>query len=537
MSILVSNIRQPFDVPASQAFDQARRLCGLDGQVQASLHKVSIDARHGRVSRVYTVQLDGVPDEQQLVERLHSPQVRRRTEQPLILTPGRETLSVRPAVIGLGPAGLFAAYALAACGYRPRVFERGGDLTARDAAVEAFRVGGALDLDSNIQFGEGGAGAYSDGKLTTRIHDPLCEAVLRLLLRFGAPPEIAHLAKPHIGTDRLKGVVRAMREEIVRLGGEVRFGCAVTGVRTQSGALYALQAGGEQIECTQAVLAIGHSARDTFHALWRDGVALEPKPFSVGVRIEHLQRDIDRALYGRAAGSAGLPPAEYALSYRDKQSGRACYSFCMCPGGYVVAAQSEPDTVVVNGMSLHARSGPNANAALAVSVSPADFADGTPFGGVALQRQIERAAFQAAGDYRAPCQTVSDFLSGRSSTGPGRVLPTYPRGVAYGRVDGCLPDFVGRSLADGLRCFGRKIRGFDGPDALLTAPETRTSSPVRIPRGQSLGSVAVDGLLPCGEGAGYAGGIMSAAVDGLRVARGLIERFAPLEQGDGPVQL
>ena len=526
MSIFVSNIRLPFDEPEALALDEAYRLTGLSGaDAQAAVTRVSIDARRGRISRVYTVRLDAPAGEAALAERLASPQIRYKAEEMPAVPCGAKTLAHRPVVVGLGPAGLFAAYTLAKHGYAPLVLERGGALDERDRAVDAFWGGGALDTACNIQFGEGGAGAYSDGKLTTRIGDPLCDSVLHTLASHGAPAEIVKKAKPHVGTDILKNVVRAMREEIVRQGGEVRFRTALTGVRLQNGRLAAVRTAAGETACERAIVAIGHSARDTFAALHADGVFFEPKAFSVGVRIEHLQSDIDRALYGKYAGHPLLPPAEYNLSRRE--GGRACYSFCMCPGGVVVAAQSEEDSVVTNGMSYHARDGKNANAALAVSVDPADFADGTPFGGVALQRRIERAAYAQTGSYRAPCQRVGDFLAGRPSRGAGAVQPTYPVGVEYGAAAQSLPAFAQAMLRDSLPYFGRKMRGFDGADALLTGPETRTSSPVRMTRGEDLFGLQSAGLIPCGEGAGYAGGIMSAAVDGIRAAYRIMEEYRP----------
>lgn len=527
MSLIVSNIRLPFDVPEEQALREARRLTGLlSDETQAAVSRASIDARRGKIFRVYSVRLDAPIDEKAFAEKLQMPFVRYKPDEKPAVPCGSRRLEHRPVVVGLGPAGLFAAYTLAKHGYAPLVLERGGDLDARDRAVDAFWSGGALDGESNIQFGEGGAGAYSDGKLTTRIGDPLCDAVLETLAAHGAPADIVKKAKPHVGTDILKDVVRAMRRDIIANGGEVRFHTRLTGVSVKNGALRGVQAGGDDIACERAVLAIGHSARDTFDALHQNGVYFEPKAFSVGVRIEHLQSEIDRALYGKYAGHPLLPPAEYNLSRRE--GGRACYSFCMCPGGVVVAAQSEQDTVVTNGMSYHARDGKNANAALAVSVDPADFDDGTPFGGVALQRRIERAAFQQTGSYRAPCQCVGDFLAGRPSTRAGAVQPSYPLGVQFGEAAASLPAFAQDMLRDSLPYFGRKIRGFDAADALLTGPETRTSSPVRIKRGDDLFGLGCAGLIPCGEGAGYAGGIMSAAVDGIRAAHRIMEEFAPV---------
>ena len=524
MSLLVTGIRLPFDAPDEEAFAPAMRTCGLH-EGRPSLYRRSIDARHGKIQKVCSVLIDGVEGEEAFAEHLQMPSVRYKPSVAFAPVLGKKRLAHRPVVVGLGPAGLFCAYLLARYGYRPLVLERGGDLAERDRAVRRFQKGGELDPACNIQFGEGGAGAYSDGKLTTRTHDPLCEAVLQTLVENGAPEEILRLAKPHIGTDLLKDVVKAMRTAIVQSGGEVRFRTPLTGVEVRGGRLAAVLADGQAVACERVVLAVGHSARDTFAMLHRVGVELLPKPFSVGVRIEHPQELIDRALYGRLAGHPALPPAEYTLSHRE--NGRACYSFCMCPGGLVVAAASEPGGVVTNGMSYHARDGRNANAALAVSVAPEDFDDGTPLGGIAFQCGLERAAYAAAGGYYAPCQTVGDFLRGVPSTGPGAILPTYEPGVAYGSLSAVLPPFVEGQLRRCLPVFGRKMRGFDSADALLTAPETRTSSPVRIPRGEGLFSVSAEGLIPCGEGAGYAGGIMSAAVDGMRAACRIMEEFAP----------
>ncbi len=529
MSIYVSGIRLPFGEPQYAAIDEAYKRCKISHTKvkEAFVYRVSIDARRGRITQVYTVVLEGIENEQRLAEQLNDPQIRFRKADEFKPVIGKEKLKNRPVVIGFGPAGLFAAYILAKYGYAPIVIERGDKIDERDKRVDDFYNGGSLDVNSNIQFGEGGAGTYSDGKLTTRINDSRCDEVLKILVRFGAPKEICTQAKPHIGTDVLKNVVRAMREEIIRLGGDVKFRTSLTGINTQNGSLVSIQTEKGEIVCQQAVLAIGHSARDTFKMLNKDGIYLEPKPFSVGVRIEHLQNKINHALYGNAADKLKLPPAEYNLSHRENN--RACYSFCMCPGGHVVAAQSEQNTVVTNGMSYHARNGINANSALAVSVDPSDFADGTPLSGIDFQRKIERAAFLTTGGYKAPCQKVADFFENRRSKSCGEVKPTYPIGVEYGRVADCLPDFVTEQLKIGIRIFGRKIRGFDDKDALLTAPETRTSSPVRIVRGEDLYSLTAHGLIPTGEGAGYAGGIMSAAVDGVRAASRILEQYAPIE--------
>lgn len=526
MSLIVSGIRLPFDEPSELACENALAQCGLHpgGSLRSSLYRTSIDRRHGKIDRVYSVRIDGVEKEENFCERLANPAVRVKKEAPLRFAPGMLPLAHRPVIVGFGPAGLLAAYVLAQCGYRPIVFERGREIDARDRSVERFWAGSEFDKESNIQFGEGGAGAYSDGKLTTRINDPFCDEVLRIFVRHGMPEDAARLAKPHVGTDILKNIVRSMREQIVSWGGEVHFSSRLDDIRVQNGRLTGLVVNGQDVAGDVCVLAIGHSARNTFFALGQAGVYFEPKPFSVGVRIEHLQAEIDRALYGKYAGHPLLPAGEYALSYR--KDGRACYSFCMCPGGQVVAAQSEEQTIVTNGMSYHARDGKNANAALAVSVDPADYDDGTPFGGVAFQRQIEQAAYRATGSYAAPCQLVGDFLDGRRSHRFGSVQPTYPIGTRFISIDRCLPPFVVNGLRDGLQVFARKLPAFQARDAVLTAPETRTSSPVRIRRREDLQSLHVDGLIPCGEGAGYAGGIMSAAVDGIRAAKQIIETYS-----------
>lgn len=532
MSILVGNIRLPLGAADAEALEAAAKKCGLSMRelCGAHIYRASIDARRGKITRVLSVLLDlaETQREEAVVARVGKNDVRLKKPAQQPVPTGTAHMEHRPIVVGLGPGGLFAAYVLAKNGYCPRVFERGQSMESRDRAVTAFFSGGAFDPASNIQFGEGGAGAYSDGKLTTRINDPMSEWVLRTFVEHGAPEEILYKAKPHIGTDILKRVVCSMREEISRLGGEVYFGCTLTGVRSRNGALTAAVIDGQEIACDRLILAIGHSARDTFEHLLHSGVYLEPKPFSVGARIEHLQEDLNASLYGKLAGHPALPPAEYTLSHRE--NGRACYSFCMCPGGQVVAAQSEPHAIVTNGMSYHARDGRNANAAIVVSVNPSDFPTSDALGGVAFQREIERRAFQLTGGYRAPCQTVGDFFAGKPSRKHGRVAPTYPIGVQYTSLESVLPDFVLAHMQIGLRQFGRKIRGFDAPDALLTAPETRTSSPVRMTRLDNRHSRQIAGLIPCGEGAGYAGGIMSAAVDGIGCAQEILQTFRPLEE-------
>ena len=498
-----------------------------DSVLRGCLHKQSLDLRHGDLKAICSVELSLAGDEAAFVQKCRDPHVKLRARAIMPAVSGKERLSVPPVIVGFGPAGIFAALILAKNGYRPVVLERGAAMDKRDRDVQSFFSGGALNGRSHIPFGEGGAGACSGGKLTTRIGDNRCELVLELLEEHGAPHDALQAAKPHIGTDLLKNIVVSMRRQVEALGGIVRFETQAKGLLLRENRLTGLQLEGEELPCDVAVLAIGHSARDSFFTLRDQGVYLQAKPFSVGVRAEHLQEDIDRALYGKYLGTPGLPAGEYAISHREGE--RGCYSFCMCPGGEVVAAASESGGVVTNGMSYHARAGKNANAALVVSVTPEDFGTG-PLDGIAFQRQLERAAFELGGqDYQAPVQLWGDFAEGRVSTGLGRVTPTYPCGWQFRSLDEALPPVVCGMLRRAMPQFGRKMRGFDASDTVFTGVETRTSSPVRITRGDDLYSLTVQGLIPCGEGAGYAGGIVSAAVDGIRVAEAIMARYAPLD--------
>ena len=529
--IRLSNVKVPLDYDDKALVRLAEAKLNARGQVTGvRVAKKSVDARDkGDVHFVMALDVALRGDEQKLLARLpRGVQASLTKPEPKARPFSGARFERRPLVVGLGPAGLFAAYSLALSGARPLVIERGQDVTRRAMAVESFWSGGAFNPRSNVQFGEGGAGAFSDGKLTTGISDPRCAQALRVLYECGAPEEILYLAKPHIGTDRLPGVVKTLREKIVSLGGEVRFETRLAGLMIEDGrvaaaALETADGGRETLPADCVVLAIGHSARDTFEMLHGLGVTMIRKPFSIGARIEHSQRLINRSQYGAAASHPALGAADYKLSVR-LPNGRSAYTFCMCPGGSVVAAASEDGGVVTNGMSAFARDGENANSALLVGVEPEDFGGDDPLAGVRFQRRWEQAAFQlGGGDYRAPAQRVGDFLQGVKSAGCGDVAPTYRPGVTYTDLAQCLPGFVTETMRLALQRMDRQLSGFASPGALLTGVETRSSSPVRIQRGEDGQSVSLPGLYPCGEGAGYAGGILSAAVDGMRAAEAALK--------------
>ena len=534
--IRITELRLPIDHSAEDLVKKIIQRLKLNESAppEFTVFKRSYDAwKNVGLAFIYTVDV-AVSDEQAILKTFTGDQQIRLTPDTRyhFVTQALQDNAERPVVIGFGPCGIFAALVLAQMGFKPLVLERGKPVRERTKDTWALWRKNTLNPESNVQFGEGGAGTFSDGKLYSQIKDPhfYGRKVLEEFVRAGAPAEILYVAKPHIGTFRLVGVVEKMRQEIIRLGGEIRFVSKVVGFRIEAQAIQAVQLeGGEEVLANHVVLALGHSARDTFKVLFEAGVFMEAKAFSVGFRIEHPQSLIDRARLGPHAGNSLIGAADYKLVHHAK-NGRTVYSFCMCPGGMVVAAASEPHCVVTNGMSQYSRNERNANAGIVVGITPADFLPATelgygpihPLAGMELQRSIEANAYVLGGStYAAPGQLVGDFLAARPSKAFGTVLPSYQPGVHLTDLSTSLPAYAIEAIREAIPAFEKQIKGFSMADAVLTGVETRTSAPLRITRGANYQSINIKGLYPAGEGAGYAGGILSAGVDGIKVAEAL----------------
>ncbi len=529
MKIRVRDLRLALDGEEADLQNLAASKLGIKTEdiLSCWLVKKAIDARRRSVYFSYTVDLELSPRVKIATALLESPQISILEEkEPAFLPAGQSKLESSPVIVGSGPAGLFCALLLARRGYKPIVIEQGQDVDKRVESVQQFWSGGPLDAYSNTQFGEGGAGTFSDGKLTTRIGDERVDYVLQTFAEFGADPEILYLKKPHVGTDVIRQIVKRIRQEIIKLGGEFYFSARMTDINVNHQSIKSIIINNEiEIPCSLLVLAVGNSAREVYRLLDTRGIAMIPKSFALGLRIEHPQQLIDQIQYGELAGHPRLPAADYHLTYQDRSTGRSLYTFCMCPGGSVIAAASSPGEVVTNGMSYFKRASGIANSAVVVTVSPADW-DNEPLGGILMQQELEQRAFHLGGEnYAAPAQYLKDFLQYQPSQSLEGSLATYQPGIRPANLWQLLPQEIAEVMRRGFLVWGRKADGFICDEAVLTGVETRTSAPLRIERDQSLCSVSVEGVYPCGEGAGYAGGIVSAAVDGLKVAENIISTY------------
>ncbi len=536
--IRITQVKMPITHTYDDLLIRTAKLLRIpDGQLRG-LHivKQSIDARKREDIRyVYVLDVE-VDREKEVIRRCRNKNAALYSSQPYVFPhPGDEVLTHPPVVVGSGPAGLFCSLMLARHGFRPILLERGGPVEERMEKVDRFWKTGELDEECNVQFGEGGAGTFSDGKLNTLVKDPAGrnQMVLKIFAQYGADPSICYMNKPHIGTDELQRIIPAMRQAIIQAGGQVRFHAKVTDLSVEKGRINGVEVNGNEFLPSQAVVfAVGHSARDTFRMLLKRQVPMEAKAFAVGLRVQHPQKMIDESQYGSEAAQI-LGPASYKVTHQCV-NGRGVYSFCMCPGGYVVNASSQKGRLAVNGMSYHARDGKNANSALIVTVKPEDFGGGGPLAGVEFQERMEEAAYQA-GKGKIPVQLYGDFCEGRVSQAYGQVEPAFQGETAFADLNQILPKYAAESIKEGMESFGNIIEGFNRPDAVLAGVESRTSSPIRISRDKSMES-DVKGLFPCGEGAGYAGGITSAAMDGLKTAEEICRRFKPFDQKENEKQ-
>lgn len=518
--IIINNVKLSLDTDFDSLISIAAKQLKIKEKdiISANLYKKSVDARKkSDVHFCCSITVKTSLDEQKILKNCKNASL--FIDKKYVWERADFTLKNRPVIVGFGPAGIFAALVLARAGLKPLVIERGEDVDSRTKSVEEFFSGKDLKVNSNVQFGEGGAGTFSDGKLNTGIKDPRTREILKVFYEFGANKDILTDAKPHIGTDVLKTVIKNIRQEIIFCGGEVRFNSKLENISFENKTLKSITVNGEKIECDNLILCIGHSARDTFKMLYGNGISMERKPFAMGVRIEHLQSDINRSLYGEYAEHKALKAADYKMAVH-LENGRGVYTFCMCPGGEVVNASSEKCALAVNGMSNSKRDGENANSALLVGIDPSDIEGDFVLAGCELQQKIERKAY-ALGGGSVPVSTVGCFVYGKEAR-IGKVKPTVKPNYKLCDLESIYPEFITDSLKEGIKRFGRIIEGFDSEFAVITAPETRSSSPVRIIRNDNGRSLSLDGLYPCGEGAGYAGGIMSAAVDGMRQAEKLI---------------